>query len=576
MMTVFRTFSSPARRLLLLFLGNPGQTSRIGGRWVVCALLSGGITVQTLSIPWEQNASIDRRATVLIGAVLIQLILGTVYGYSVFWQPLERTWFATPPPETSIGAGEQGNPPLSVVPGATPSIDAQRLRLERQGRMKYAFGLCLLSFAASMVFAGRLQDVRGPRFTAMLGGVLLASGFVVAGLAQHRATYYVCHGVLIGALAMLLLLLQHKLLARVDARRYPIVRYVPSGIVVALAVIGVVLGNSVVSNGPADRILLLWATIGLIAGAGVGFAYVCPIATLVKWFPHHKGLVSGIAVAGFGLGAWVFSQESVFGAVGFIERYGIDAFFRVHALVCLLAVGGGALLLSNPPAADGAPTASRADGRTPTRDYAWRETIRSKEFRRIWLMFFSAALAGLMVIGILKPFAGAQLEAAALASGAALDAASREALLLRGASAVAWLALFNAVGRVFWGLASDRVGRRRALVLMFTLQAAMLPTLCSLKTPLGLAIGACWVGFHFGGNFAIFPSLTADQFGTANIGSNYGWVFTSYGLAGVSGVALGNAAQRWTGSYFAAFAFAAALCLGSAVLAWRMKRSPTE
>lgn len=188
MKTVFRTSSSPARRLLPLFLGNPSQTSRVGGRLVVYALPSGGITVQTLATAWVRKTSVDRRPIVLTGAVLIQLILGTVYGYSVFWQPLERAWFATTPLETNLGAGEQGNPPVSVVQNSTSSINAQRLRLERQGRMKYAFGLCLLSFAASMVVAGRLQDVRGPRFTAMLGGVLLASGFVVAGQAQHRVT----------------------------------------------------------------------------------------------------------------------------------------------------------------------------------------------------------------------------------------------------------------------------------------------------------------------------------------------------------------------------------------------------
>jgi OFA family oxalate/formate antiporter-like MFS transporter len=87
-----------------------------------------------------------------------------------------------------------------------------------------------------------------------------------------------------------------------------------------------------------------------------------------------------------------------------------------------------------------------------------------------------------------------------------------------------------------------------------------------------LAVGAACVGFNFGGNFALFPSLTADLFGSKNFGANYGWVFTSYGVAGVIGVWVGNTAQQMTGSYFAAFAIAATLCFVSAILAFSLSR----
>jgi OFA family oxalate/formate antiporter-like MFS transporter len=137
----------------------------------------------------------------------------------------------------------------------------------------------------------------------------------------------------------------------------------------------------------------------------------------------------------------------------------------------------------------------------------------------------------------------------------------------KGAVAVGYLAIFNALGRVAWGLLSDRIGRTTAFVAMFVFQAVMMFLLVGMKTERSIAIAACIVGFNFGGNFALFPSATADLFGAKNIGANYGWVFTSYGIAGVVGIYAGNTAKTMTGSYQAAFVLAACLCALSAVLA---------
>jgi OFA family oxalate/formate antiporter-like MFS transporter len=289
-----------------------------------------------------------------------------------------------------------------------------------------------------------------------------------------------------------------------------------------------------------------------MAGAGIGFAYVCPIAALVKWFPQHKGLVSGIAVAGFGFGAYLF-KGAKFGALGFIREHEIIPFFIVHGIVCFIAVTIGAMMLRNPP---GTAVAAKAGG-----DSTWQDTLKRPAFYLLWLMFFSGAMAGLMVIGILKPFAGGQLVNAA---GVAAESAAGKELMLKGAAAVGWLAIFNAVGRVVWGFVSDRIGRTMAFMAMFAFQAVMMFLLAGMETEMSLAVAASIVGFNFGGNFALFPSATADLFGAKNLGANYGWVFTSYGIAGVVGVAAGNAAKVMTGSYAAAFRLAAVLCLVAA------------
>jgi OFA family oxalate/formate antiporter-like MFS transporter len=110
------------------------------------------------------------------------------------------------------------------------------------------------------------------------------------------------------------------------------------------------------------------------------------------------------------------------------------------------------------------------------------------------------------------------------------------------------------------------------MCVMLVLQGITLLSLTTLDTEMELALGAACVGFNFGGNFALFPSLTADLFGTKNFGANYGWVFTAYGIAGVLGVWVGNTAQKLSGSYFAAFAIAAGLCFGSALLSLRIGR----
>ena len=501
-----------------------------------------------------------QRYLVLLGAVIVQLLLGTIYGYSIFWQPLQAEVFPAVVIEGTAAHAEAVAADATVVVAADQAEFA-RLQAQRRGYLTYAFSIALLSFAGVMVLAGRVQDIKGPRFTAIIGGVLMAGGFAVAGLMNHTLTFYLAHAAFTGVVTMVALMFFHALTRHGDSEANPLLKHAPLAIVAACVTAGVVLGTQYLGRlGPFDELFLLWGTIGFLAGAGVGFAYVCPIAALVKWFPNQKGLVAGVAVAGFGFGAYVFSHPTLpFSAATFLENHGVVALFLAHGGVLLVGVVGGAMLLSNPPAA--------ATGATPAGgDSAWQDTLRRPAFWTLWIMFFSGSVAGLMVIGILAPFAGEQLVAAAQAARE-LDGDEIARLLARGAAAVGWLAIFNAVGRIFWGLVSDRIGRTPSFVVLFLLQAVTMVSLGLMQTELTLGVAAALVGFNYGGLFPLFPAATADLFGSRNMGANYGWLFTSYGIAGVVGTALGHVAHVHTGSYMPAFVVAASLCVIAAALA---------
>jgi OFA family oxalate/formate antiporter-like MFS transporter len=138
------------------------------------------------------------------------------------------------------------------------------------------------------------------------------------------------------------------------------------------------------------------------------------------------------------------------------------------------------------------------------------------------------------------------------------------------------LALFNALGRIFWGKISDLIDRPRAMMIMYLAQGMAFMILVSVNSHLAVFLASAWVGLNFGGNFALFPSATADYFGTKHLGMNYGWIFTAYGVAGILGPVVGGVLFDATKQYLVAFVFAGVLCFlaaGCAVVAWGLARA---
>jgi len=302
--------------------------------------------------------------------------------------------------------------------------------------------------------------------------------------------------------------------------------------------------------------------IGLIGGAGIGLGYVCPIAACVKWFPDMKGFVTGLAVAGFGAGAFIFVKLG-YAWLHLVEKHGINTTFLMFGVIFAVVVTLGGSLLSNPPAgwkpSNWSPTAAAAK-KSAVADLGQGEIVKTPQFWMIWLTFTFSAGCGLMVLGCVKAFGGKE-----------------PAGVVAGETALAVMALFNGLGRIIWGTVSQKIGARLSVICMTLLQAAMMFYFFRMgSTELALVVAACWVGFNFGGNFALFPLLTVENFGSKNVGANYGAVFTAYGVGGIIGPILAGQVKDRMGTFTPAFLAAGAACVLAAIIMMALKPVKAE
>jgi OFA family oxalate/formate antiporter-like MFS transporter len=400
------------------------------------------------------------------------------------------------------------------------SAFTRRLTLEpfefSAAQTQIVFAVGLACFATSMALvAGRWQARVGPRRVALTGGLVLGLGYLLAGFAP---------------------------------------------------------------NGPGAFWVILLG-VGVLGGCGIGLAYVCPIAALVKWFPDKKGFITGLAVAGFGFGALIWVKLTggfQFGPIdltpGWDGLYGdgwsVQAIFRLYGVLFAVLVGLGGLVMVNPP--EGfvprgwtPPPATSASGGV---DFTVRQMVRTPQYWALFSTFAFTATAGLMVIGVIRLFGVDALTAN--------DIPEADAAVMTGTAMGLFLAIFNGIGRIAWGTISDKIGRKESIIVMCLAQAAIMVVFKPLgATEWGLYVGAAIIGFNFGGNFALFPAATADLFGNKNVGSNYPWIFLAYGVGGIVGPILGGRmgdAHAWLW----AFVPAGVVCLAGAAVTILVLKPP--
>ncbi len=332
---------------------------------------------------------------------------------------------------------------------------------------------------------------------------------------------------------------------------------------------GIVLGLGYACAGlfGGTNFLLLLFFIGVVGGSGIGLAYVVPIAVGMRWFPDKKGLITGLAVAGFGFGAtlWVKLAGS-WGSL--LSTYGLNTTFTIYGIIFFIAVSIGSIWMKFPPEGwkpEGyIPPENRADQSAKAEDYNSKEMLKTPQFHFLSATFAFGASAGLMSIGLMKLFPMTALTANGF------DAARASAVA--GTAMAIFFSLANGIGRIVWGAISDKLGRKRSITLMMATQGIFVIAFQWMAgTPALLYLGATLIGFNFGGNFALFPAMTADTWGTRYVGQNYGWIFLAYGFGGILGPIMGGYLGDM-GNFPLAFTICGVLCLMAAGIIYTFKQ----
>ncbi|MCY4564162.1 MAG: OFA family MFS transporter [Gammaproteobacteria bacterium] len=280
-----------------------------------------------------------------------------------------------------------------------------------------------------------------------------------------------------------------------------------------------------------DSLMLFYLGYGVIGGAGIGLGYVTPVATVAKWFPDRKGLATGIVVMGFGVGALLLSK--VLAPVLVLQTRGdLPELFVSLGLIFACILVPASLLLRDPPpgfAPGGTATPSGvADALAKAEEVPLRVCLRSSEFMVMWVVFFFNISAGIAVIS----FQSSLLQDV---WGLADPSLEPEQLAEYGATLIAVSSLCNGVGRLFWGLLSDRLGRVRVFRILLASQLLVFGILMTERDPIIFSILVCYILLCFGGGFATVPSFVLDVFGSKRMSVIYGAMLTAWAAAGIFG-----------------------------------------
>jgi MFS transporter, OFA family, oxalate/formate antiporter len=403
---------------------------------------------------------LPNRWGIAVAAVVMQICLGAVYGWSVFKIPLIR----------NMGWKE---------------TDVQ-----------LNFTLAIVFLGVGTVIGGLWQDRVGPRKVASVAGVLYGLGYLVA-------AYAVSH----------------------------------------------------------QSLTIMYLGYGVLSGIGMGMGYITPVATLVKWFPDRRGLMTGVAVCGYGAGALVMSPI----AASLIPTKGISATFAYFGIVYLILVVAAAQFYANPPQgwrlAGWEPRGAVAKAAS-TYDFTVKEAVSTWQFWLLWVMLFLNVSAGIMIISQASPMAQSKEFVGMTAKAAA--------------SMVGLISIFNALGRVFWAWVSDMLGRSRVYFILYLIQAIVFFTLPKIHGATTFSVMFAIIGLCYGGGFGTMPSFTADFFGAKYMGGIYGWILLAWGAGAIPSPIMIAKRHQATGQFSSSIYVIAIVMVCSLVLPLLARRPKRE
>ncbi|MGA5688408.1 L-lactate MFS transporter [Cytobacillus pseudoceanisediminis] len=328
---------------------------------------------------------------------------------------------------------------------------------------------------------------------------------------------------------------------------------------VSAIIAAVFFGIGIIGSGFAiqlEHYVLFLIFFGVIGGLGLGFGYIAPVSTLVKWFPDRRGLATGMAVMGFGAGALITSPI----ASRLMIATSIPTTFYVLGISYFILMILGALYIAKPP--EGwAPKGieENREERPVKADLAQltaNEAIKTKRFWLLWIMMFINISAGIMILSVAAPMAQEITGASAITA----------------AGIVGIMGLFNGGGRIGWASASDYLGRGNTYMTFFLIQVAAFFILPFITNSFIFSVFLYIIVSCYGGGFASLPAFIGDLFGTKQLGAIHGYLLTSWSIAGVVGPMLVSSIYENTQSYTITFyVFGTMLAIGF-IVSLLMKR----
>jgi OFA family oxalate/formate antiporter-like MFS transporter len=308
---------------------------------------------------------------------------------------------------------------------------------------------------------------------------------------------------------------------RIQDRRGPRVVALTGGIIYS---IGVIMA-SFASN--PDLFWVLVLGYGVLGGFGLGMVYIVPIAMLQKWFPDKPGLITGLAVAGFGFGAVITAPVGQ-ALIDNTPSVPTKAFLWL-GIGYLIALLIGASFFANPPAGFGekvgtAPTKVAAAGDdaepvTAEADFTQQEALGTVQWYLLTLILTMSVTAGISLISV--------------AAGSATDIADYSTTA--AASLVGILAIFNGGGRILWGWLSDLIGKMPAFMGILGIQAVCLLLMPHVSNKALFAVLSALIYTCYGGAFGTMPSTAGRFFGVRNVGAIYGLMLIGWSIGGILG-----------------------------------------
>jgi len=337
------------------------------------------------------------------------------------------------------------------------------------------FGLAIFLLGTSAAVMGHVVEQRGPRFSGLLATCLWSAGLLAAGFAT--------------------------------------------------------------SDWVTDNRLRLWLLLAASAtgGVGLGTGYVTPVSTLIKWFPDKRGFATGLAIMGFGFGAFLGGPLMT----RLIDAYGIAVTFCVMAGICFLIMLVSASYLAPPDDDSTLSAITDKAGNVPhaattgIMPMQAKQAVRTPCFYGLWLMMFINITCGIAIISVAAPMAREITGMSVLAAGAL----------------VGFIGLLNGLGRILWASLSDIIGRPNTYIAFFVLQIGAFWLLPSLNEVVLFKIALLLIISCYGGGFSTLPAYIGDIFGCRQISAIHGYVLTAWALAGLTGSSISSLVRQLTGSY---------------------------